>query len=202
LRREERGQPCSHGAAPFVSGLPQNRRGNVIPRGVALATVLGMLLLISTPRAIAMPTARAGVRQRNFANRVWQMPPKPEYRSHAARRVAELGPGLSADGLAVRAHRRRSAEEPFRRDASVRRGHAGFGRFAAVNEIVLVPLEHIKKEPGDCRPPGSCRPIIVRSPSGDLVPGLLLDVTMYDMMLRRIPKRRGSCRCRPAELRA
>jgi hypothetical protein len=48
-------------------------------------------------------------------------------RYHVVRLLEELGPGYR---LAVPAHRRLSAEEPSRRDASMRCRYAGFGASA------------------------------------------------------------------------
>ena len=44
--------------------------------------------------------------------------------------LEELGAGAPTDRLVARAHRQLSAKEPGRSDASMRRGHAGFGGFA------------------------------------------------------------------------
>jgi hypothetical protein len=78
-----------------------------------------------------------------------------------------------------------SAEESGRRHASVRRDHAGFEEPAVMNEIVLVTLEHMKKNPETV----GLRALVAQAscvpPSGDWVfQGLLLDVTMHDMMHR------------------
>jgi hypothetical protein len=69
----------------------------------------------------------------------------------------------------------------------VRRDHAGFEEPAVMNEIVLVTLEHMKKNPETV----GLRALVAQAscvpPSGDWVfQGLLLDVTMHDMMVHRI----------------
>jgi hypothetical protein len=74
---------------------------------------------------------------------------------------------LPTDRLAARAHRRLSAKEPGRRHASVRCGHAGFGGFAVMKEIVLVTLTVYGARPNGPQgpvhgqqPPGAGRAII------------------------------------------